>query len=130
MWFENHGRTIGALKHHPMTQETQARRNRSLNQVFSVILEEIGMFAGKTMRSLIVWMKGDVRKTFPWTKLVMLFEHGPDSYKVSMVKSNPDVRSRAACKKLALPPIRVSVNNPVCPVENGWVANSSSSRSP
>src|SRR6266699_984873 len=52
------------------------------------------------------------------------------SYKVSIVKSNPDVFLRAAVRKLACPPIRVSVNNPVCPVENGWVANSSSSRSP
>lgn len=65
-----------------MTQKTQARRNRSLNQMFSVILEEIGMFAGKAMSSLIVWMKGDVRETFPWTQLVMLFEHGPDSFKI------------------------------------------------
>src|SRR5215469_11994859 len=82
MGFENHSRAISALKDHPMTQKAQKRCHRSLNQVLAVILEQVVMLPRKAMRLLIVWMKGNVRKTVPWSQLVMLFEHDSDPFKI------------------------------------------------
>src|SRR5437588_10126886 len=80
---ETDGLAVGALENHAMTQETQARRNGSSQQMFPMILEQIRVLSRKAMGTLIVRMKRDTRQALSGTQLVMVFEHGPDPFQIS-----------------------------------------------
>src|SRR5579875_2790614 len=82
MRFENDGGAVGSLKDHPMTQKTQTCGHGTSQQLFSVILEQIGVLSWKAMGALIVWVKRDMRQALCRTQLVMVLEHGPDSFEI------------------------------------------------
>ncbi len=65
-----------------MAQKTQTRRNRSGREMFSMILKQIRVFAWKAMSTLVIWLKGNMRKALAFLQVVMPFEHSTNTLQV------------------------------------------------
>src|SRR5260370_37115710 len=91
MRLENHRCAVGTLNHHSMAQKTQTRRNRSWREMFSMILKQIRVFAWKAMSTLVIWLKGNMRRALAFLKVVIPFVHSTNTPQVVFGSSSNNV---------------------------------------